>query len=173
MKKIDDNELLRLAEAGTPQKDIAALFNVSEPAICKRLKQLRQKAACIEALAPLTKKEKVFVQEIAAGKSQTQAALTAFDVGSMDSAKTIGYRLMKDTDIQTAISAVMEAAGLDVGHLVKRLKVHVDNNVDAHASLKAVDMGLKLHDVYPTQKRMNLNITAAVDPVDLEKFRRR
>lgn len=172
-RKIDDNELLRLISTGMEQQAIAQHFGVSAAAISKRLKHLRQMEARPAVLDKLTPKEQRFVIEVASGKSQTQAAIAAFNVGTMDSAKTIGSRLARDPDIQEAITAVMESEGLDRTHLVRRLKTHVDNDRDPNVSLRAVDMGLKLHDAYPASKSMNMNINADVDPVDLSLFRRR
>ncbi len=172
MRKINDAELLKLSEEGTPQKEIAAHFEVSEAAISKRLKRLRQIATRPAILDKLTAKEERFVMEIVQGNSQTQAAITAFDVGSLDSAKTIGCRLMKDADIQEAITAVMETEGLTRRYLVRKLKSHVDAP-DPQISIRAVDMGLKLHDAYPATRNLNINANMDVDPVDLSLFRRR
>ncbi|RII26686.1 MAG: hypothetical protein CXR31_09755 [Geobacter sp.] len=168
-RKIDDQKLLKLHAEGVEGKAIAERFGVSPAAISKRLKRLTRPPI----FDALTAKEERFVMEIAGGKNQTQAAMSAFDVGSLDSAKTIGSRLMKDTDIQEAITAVMEAEGLTRRYLVGKLKGHVDNAVDPSVSLRAVDLGLKLHDAYPATKNMNLNINVDCDPVDLSQFRQR
>ncbi|WP_298273311.1 terminase small subunit [Geobacter sp.] len=154
-----------------PQKAAAAHFGVSEAAISKRLRRLRQIAARPAVLDRLTEKEQKFVVAIVEGRTQTDAAEAAFDVTTRDSAKAIGNRLMKDADIKEAITAVMESEGLSRRHLVKKLKVHVDG-ADPQVSLKAVDMGLKLHDAYPAAKTMNLNVNLDVCPVDLSRYAR-
>jgi len=169
MKKIIDAELINMADSGTPQKDIAAHFGVSEAAISKRLKRLRQIAIRPAALDKLTAKEERFVMEIVQGNNQTQAALAAFDVRSLDSAKSIGCRLMKDDDIQAAISAVMETEGLTRRYLVRKLKDHVDGQ-DQQVSIRAIDMGLKLHDAYPATKTKNMNINADFTEADVSKW---
>ena len=107
--------------------------------------------------------------EIVQGSSQTQAAIAAFDVGSLDSAKSIGCRLMKDDDIQEAITAVMEAEGLTRRYLVHKLKSHVDSP-DPQASIRAVDMGLKLHDAYPASKTKSLNVNVDVTSADISRW---
>lgn len=168
-KKIIDEEMLRLADLGTPQKEIATHFNVSEAAVSKRLRRLRQIAARPAILDRLTEKEQKFVVAIAEGKSQTQAAMDSFDVSSRDSAKAIGNRLGKDPEIQEAITAILETEGLTRRYLVRKLKSHVDA-FDPTVSIRAVDMGLKLHDSYPAQKRANLNMNADVSPVDLSRW---
>lgn len=166
MKRVNDKELLDMLASGIPQKEIAAHFGVSPPYIAKRKKQLQIPAP----LAVLTPKEKRFVEEIATGASQTQAALTAFDVSSRDSAKALGCTLMKNPEIQEAITFVLESEGLSRRSLVRKLKTHVDAP-DPSVSLKAVDMGLKLHDAYPATKSMNINANIDIAPVDLEKYR--
>ena len=106
-----------------------------------------------------------------AGEAQTQSAITAFDVGSIDSAKAIGNRLMKDSDIQLAITTIMEQQGLTRSHLITRLKHHVDGS-DPNISLRATVEGLKLTDAYPATKNLNINAIVDCDPVDLSRFRR-
>lgn len=171
MAKIRVHDLLALQAEGLDQKTIARRMGVSPAAICQKLKRINQSANRPAILDTLTTKEERFVMEIAKGQNQTQAALQAFDVGSLDSAKTIGCRLMKDTDIQEAISAVMESEGLDKRYLVKKLKSHVDS-VDPTTAIRALDMSFKVADLYPANKNLNLNVTFAADPVDLSKYRR-
>ena len=170
MRKINDKELLKLADEGKEQKEIAEIFGVSPAAVCKRLKRLRQIATRPAILDKLTDKEQRFVAEIVSGKNQTQAALSAFNVGGMDSAKTIGCRLAKDPEIQEAITAVLESEGLSRRYLVRKLKTHVEG-IDPNVSLRAVDMGLKLQDAYPATKNLNINAALNIAPVDLEKYR--
>jgi len=171
-RKIDDKELLRLADGGTPQKDIAEQMGVSGAAISKRLKQLRSIAARPAILDTLTPQQQNFVVEIVNGKSQTAAALSAYNVGSIDSAKAIGNKLANNPAIQEAITAVMEAEGLTKGVLVKRLKDHVQGK-DASVSLKAVKTGLELFDSFPAAKSLRINANVECSPVDLSKYRNR
>jgi DNA-binding CsgD family transcriptional regulator len=171
-RKIDDKELLRLADGGTPQKEIARIMGVSGPAISKRLRKLRAVAARPEVLDALTPQQERYVMEVVSGKNQTQAALAAYECGSLDSAKTLGSRLAKNEVIQEAITAVMEAEGLTRGVLVKRLKDHVEGK-DASVSLKAVKTGLELHDCFPAAKSLRMNVNIEVSPVDLSKYRNR
>ena len=169
MKKINDTILIEMADRGEQQNAIAQHFGVSEAAISKRLKRLRQIAARPDILDKLTAKEERFVMEIVQGNNQTQAALTAFDVGSLDSAKTIGCRLMKNDDIKEAIEAVMETEGLTRRYLVRKLKSHVDG-VDPNVSLRATETGLKLHGVFPA-KDLTINVKRDICPVNLDDFR--
>lgn len=169
MRKIIDAELINLAEAGTPQKDIAAHFRVSEAAISKRLKRLRQIAARPAILDKLTAKEERFVLLVVQGSNQTQAALNAFDVGSLDSAKSIGSRLMKDDDIKEAINTLMETEGLTRRYLIRKLKNHIDAP-DPQVSIRGIDIGLKLHGAYPASVTKNMNINADITDADVSRW---
>lgn len=170
MRKINDSELLAMIDQGKLQKDAAAHFGVSGTAVSKRLRRLRPLGEKQKVLDRLTAKERVFVAEIVSGKTQSAAAAAAFDVTTRDSAKTIGCRLAKEPDIAEAITACMEAEGLSRRYLVRKLKGHIDAP-DANVSLRAVKIGLDIHD--PPIKR-NLNINANIDlcPVDLSRYRR-
>ena len=168
MKRINDRQLLEMIDAGKQQQECAAFFGVSGAAVCKRLKRLRP-GPRTAVLDKLTEKEERFALAVAGGCTVTDAALQSFDCTSRDSAKTIGHRLAKDADIQEAISVLMAETGLTRRHLITRLKQHTDHD-DPAVSLKAVDMGLKLTDSYPTQKRMNIEFQVAVAPVTLERY---
>jgi len=171
-RKINDEDLLRMAGEGIEQKEIARRFGCAPPSISKRLKQLRAVAVRPAVLDALTPQQERYVMEVAAGKNQTQAALAAYECGSLDSAKTLGSRLAKNEVIQEAITAVMETEGLTRGVLVKRLKDHVEGK-DASVSLKAVKTGLELHDAFPASKSVKMNINVDASPVDLSKYRNR
>ena len=95
----------------------------------------------------LSEKEQTFALAIAEGKTQTDAAMISFDVTTRDSAKSIGCRLMKQSDIQTAVSEIMQQEGLTRKYRVQKLKIHVDNR-DPHVSLKALDQTWKLDNSY-------------------------
>jgi hypothetical protein len=87
MRKTHDEEILKMLKAGKTQKEIAAHFGVSPPAICKRLKRLVPPPKSLEKL---TQKEQKFAIERAKGKTQTQAALASHDCASLASAKSLG-----------------------------------------------------------------------------------
>ncbi|KAF0218565.1 MAG: hypothetical protein FD174_2865 [Geobacteraceae bacterium] len=168
LKKIDDDILLQKISEGIDQKDIAALFGVSPAAVCKRLKRLTPQPP--SKLDSLTKREQFFCQEVARGRSQTAAALEAFDCGSRDSAKSLGSALAKAPHIQEAIQELMERVGLTREKRVRKLGEHVDSK-DAGVSLKALDMSFKLADEYPAQKQVSVSVNMDWFPVDLEAYR--
>lgn len=166
-KKIHDTEFLKLIDSGIPRKEIATRFGCSQAAISKRLARLRPEESEPLKIDSLTEKEQRFVTAIVSGDTQTNAVLKAYEVTTRDSAKSLGCTLMKNPDIRTAIAEIRERE-IPVPYLMKKLRQHCDSP-DGHLSLKAVDIGLKLHDAYPVSKQINANIT--VHPVDLSKYR--
>ncbi len=155
-RKIDDNLLLKLYQEGKEQKEIAKVFGCSPAAICKRLKRLIPPPlpASLEALTDAQKK---FAIGVASGQTITNAALSAFEVTSRASAKTIGHRLMKDPKVKEAIEDLMNEEGLSKRYRIKRLRQHVDSP-DGLISLKALDMSFKLDGSYAPEKHMNMDI---------------
>lgn len=151
MRRTDDHAILKMKAEGMTGKEIAAYFGVSPAYICKRLKRLTPVKEP-ESFANLTEKQKRFVLEKAEGKSNTDAAMVAFDVTSRDSAKALGYTMMKDPDVDRAIKDIMADEGLTKRHIVKKLKDLV-NHPDGHISAKGIDMSSKLMDLYPKEVR--------------------
>lgn len=150
MGKINHDELREMLKGGKSQADCARHFEVSEAAICKAVKRL--KANEIPAsMEKLTNKERAFVFNRAEGKNATQAALAAFDCGSLDSAKTLGCRLAKDPDITAAISDLMAQEGIPQRRRIQRLR-HLIECSDMTAVSKGLDMSWKLDGSYAPEK---------------------
>ena len=150
MKKIDDQVLQKMLEENTQQKEIAKHFGVSESAVSQRIKRLHQ-AAPPESFAGLTPKEQKFVLAKLEGKSNTSAALDAFNCGSVESAKTIGIRLAGDPDVTTAIHDLMHQEGIGRRYRVKRLR-DVINAADLGIVSRGLDMANKLTGEYAPEK---------------------
>ena len=170
MKRIDDNELIQMIEAGTPQRDIAKQMNVSESAISQRVSKLKRAAVQTEALEGLTQGQQTFALCVASGMNQTEAALQAFNCSDRDSARVMGCQTAKHPDVSEAIQMIMASEGLDRRSLVKRLKRHVYNDIDANISLRATTEGLKLMDCYPAAKNLNVNFESELPSIDLSRF---
>lgn len=169
-KKIDDDKLLEMLQQGMQQKEIAQIMEVSAPAICQRLKRLLPPP---DSLKKLTEKERRFVLEKVKGKkTNTEAALLSYEVGSRESAKVIGSQLMDKPEIRKAIDDLMELKGYGREFRVEKLGQHM-NNRDPNVSLKALDIGFKLANDYPPQRSINLNANLDITPVDVEKYRNR
>lgn len=164
MRKTDDEIILRMKAEGRKQQDIAAFFGVSGAAICKRLKRL-QPIQEPETFASLTEKQKRFVLAKAEGKTNTNAALEAFDFTTRNAAKSMGYSLMKDPDVNRAIQEIMAEEGLTRRHVVRRLRDIVDHP-DPHAAIKGIDVANKLSGDYAPEKR---DIRLAVGEVRIFK----
>ena len=144
-RRTDDSIILQMLEDGKQQKEIAAFFGVSAAAICKRVKRLHPPES--KALNKLSAKEQKFAIAISEGKTQTEAAMSSFDVTTRDSAKSIGCRLMKQVDIQIAVSEIMQQQGLTRGYRVYKLKQHIDNP-DPTVSLRGLDQSWRLDAAY-------------------------
>lgn len=166
-KKIDDTILLNMLQEGKSQKEVAQHFGCSPVAVCNRLKRLLPPPQSLEAL---TEKEQRFALEVAKGRTQTQAALSSFEVSSMESAKVIGSQLMSKPAVKQAIEDLLEHHGLSRSYRVLRLRQHVDH-ADPNVSLKALDMSFKLDASYPPSKNLNVNVDAELfQPVDLSPY---
>jgi hypothetical protein len=165
MRRTDDDTILKMKDDGKTGREIADYFGVSPAYICKRLKRL-QPLKEPESFSHLTDKQKRFVLEKAEGKSNTDAAMVAFDVTSRDSAKALGHTTMKDPDIQKAISEIMADEGLTRRHIVKKLKDLVDHP-DGHISAKGIDMSSKLMDLYPKEQKVTPQIIISAEKLNL------
>ena len=156
MRITNDDTILQMLKDGHTQKEIAEHFGVSPAAICKRVKRLLPPP---ESLQDLTEKEQAFAVAISKGMTQTDAAMTAFDVTTRDSAKSLGCTLMTKPDIQVAVGDLMQQQGLTRTYRVRKLKQHVDNH-DPNVSLKALDQSWKLEGAY-TEKQVHVTATYA------------
>jgi hypothetical protein len=136
------------------REEIAEHFGVSPVAICKRVKKLLPEP---ESFKKLTEKEKRFGVAKAGGKTQTQAALDAYDVSSRTVAKSMGSELMRREEIKTAVAELMWQEGLTKRYRVKKLKQHVDH-MDPNVSLKALDQSWKLDGAYGEKPHVEVNI---------------
>jgi phage terminase small subunit len=171
-RKIDDDILLKMIGEGKMQKECAEFFKCSAVAISKRLKKLNPAPVEPLLMDTLTGPQKKFVIEMANGASQTQAAFQAYDVTSRDSAKSLGSELMQNPAIREAIEEICNREGLTREHLIRRLKQHVDGK-DPGTSIRATELGLKVHGELVEKKvRVNINLDL-VAPVDLSKYRNR
>ena len=145
MRKTNDEIILKMTEEGKSQKEIAEYFQVSPAAICKRLKRL---APMPESFKDLTEKEKRFCLEVASGQTKTAAALASYECGSRESAKALGFQLTKRDDINLAIRDIMDEEQIGRRHRIRALKRHIDNEHDAQASLKGIDIANKMDGSY-------------------------
>ena len=155
MRKIIDTELLKLIDQGMNQKEAAHHFKCSEAAISKRLKRLR--LGIPTSFQGLTPKRQNFAIALASGKSSKEAAEISFDVSSAESARTIGKRLAINSDIQTAVSEILQLSGLTKTYRVNRLRELVDSP-DNGIALRAIEMTFKLDGSFSPEKHLHVEM---------------
>jgi len=165
-RKIDDIRLLEMAKEKVPQKEMAKVFKVSEPAVSKRLRKLIPPPN----LSHLTDKQAAFALAVAQGNTPTEAAFRAFDCKDRVSAKVMGCNMMKKPDINAGITELMDYHGLTRSYRVGKLRQHVDH-VDPNVSLKALDQTWKLEGAY-LEKHMNYNLDFSDICRELEEVNR-
>ena len=124
---INKSELLEMLKEGKMnQREMADHFGVSKPAITKMKKRF-QKQGLIDvipdSLFDLNEKERIFAVAVAGGKTQTQAAREAYPNATHESAKSMGYALMKKNDIKVTIAELMQSSGLTRTLRVEKLVV--------------------------------------------------
>lgn len=149
-RKIDDNKLLKLLEENKPQKEIAKILGVSEPAISKRLKRLAPPPDTPH-FDNLTNKEKKFVVEKVKGKSNIPAVIQSHDVTTKNSAKSMASQLMAKPEIEMAIHELMDHCGINKTYRIRRLKQIIDSK-DLNIAHKGLDMSFKLDGSYSPEK---------------------
>jgi hypothetical protein len=145
------------------QKEMAAFFGCSDAAISKRLKRL---IIPPESFEVLTDKEKKFVISKLSGKTNTAAAMDAYECTSLDSAKNLGSHLMQSQKIMDVI-AEMSKQGLTVPYRIGKLKTLIDH-IDPNIIHKGLDMSFKLDGSYAPEKSLNLNINLDISPEEIQ-----
>lgn len=168
MGKINYNELQAMLKNGKSQADCARHFRVSEAAVCKAVKRL--KAAVIPAsMEALTDKQRVFVLNLAEGKSATESALVAYDCASRDVGKTLGCRMAKDPDVTAALEDIMSQEGIPRRRRIQRLKDLIESN-DLSAVSRGLDMSWKLDGSYVPEK-LDVNVQIAAEMALIHEIR--
>ena len=167
MRLIDDKAMLEMLDQGLSQKQVAGHFKVSEAAVSKRLKRLRA-YQLPESFDKLTLKQQKFALSVAEGKSQTTAAMEAFDCADRTSGKALGSRMMKDPDVSIAIQDLLHQEGLGRRDRIRRLKALVMSK-DLSVAGKGLDMAFKIAGEYaPEQidiKARSLTIHADIEAI--------
>lgn len=171
MRKVDDRKLLEMIQEGIPQKEIAVHFGVSSAYICKRKKQLEAFKEP-DGFSRLTDKQKKFALAKVEGKSNTDAAMIAFDVTSRGSAKVLGCNTMKDPDVKTVISDILYQEGIGRRTRIKRLK-EIVFGPDMSVALRGLDMANRMDGAYEPEK-VEISVQSLVLKIDqeIEELRR-
>jgi len=137
-KPIDDSLIRKLRDEGLSLRKIGEKVGLSTVGVFKRLRRMLPRP-----FDKLTPKQKAYVAARVQGKSVTQSALEAFDCKDRASAKTIGYRLEKEPNIQACFADLLAAEGLDRSTRIRRLKQCIFHD-DANVALKGLEQSWKL-----------------------------
>lgn len=102
----------------------------------------------------LTPKQKIFVAEVAKGKSGTQAALVAYDTTDENSAKTIASQNLSKLNVKEALEPILAKHDINlntaiapIGKGLKALKMNEftgEVTEDIKLQMQASDRALKL-----------------------------
>ena len=168
MKLINDEIMMEMLNNGFSQKDVAQRFSVSEAAVSKRLKRLRA-YQLPESFDKLTLKQQKFALSVAEGKSQTAAAMEAFDCADRTSGKALGSRMMKDPDVSIAIQDLLHQEGLGRRDRIRRLKALVMSK-DLSVAGKGLDMAFKIAGEYAPEQ-IDINARMLSVHADIEAIR--
>jgi hypothetical protein len=150
MGKIIYSELQELLKNGKSQADCARHFHVSEPAICKAVKRLKAMTPPA-SMERLNEKKRLFVLNIAEGKNATDSAMAVYDCKNRDVAKSTGCRMLKDPDIQLALTDLMAQEGIPRRRRIQRLRDLIESN-DLSSVAKGIDMAAKMAGDYAPEK---------------------
>ena len=172
MGKINYDQLQELLKSGKTQTECARYFEVSAPAVCKAVKRLKA-LELPPSLERLTEKEKRYVLNRATGKSKAKSALLSFDCDNYDSAKSLGCRLSKDPDVQTALFDLMAQEAIPRRRRIQRLRDLIESK-DLTAVSKGLDMSWRLDGSYAPDKHLVLSasypeIVKKLEEIDKEE----
>ncbi len=118
----------------------------------------------------LTRKQTVFVRELATGKSGTQAAMAAYDVSNSKTASVIASQNLNKLSIREALDEALCLNGITPDLITSEIKALATKQVDkvsGDVKLKANIELLKLMGAYPGTKHANLNVNIKAGIKDL------
>lgn len=108
----------------------------------------------------LTRKQNVFVNELASGKSATQAALVAYNTSDPNIAKVIASENLTKPNIREALEEGLRTSGLSLSVITSNLGTIANSKpekISGDTVLKANIELLKLHGAYPDKKSFQFN----------------
>ena len=130
-----------------------------------------------------TRKQKNFVKEYVKSGNGAKAVVASYETENLKSAAVIAHRNLNSPPVQEYMQKILDSAGLSdkfiAEGLYKITKAGLSSRslkkVDPQDSLRAFDMGLKLRDRYPVQKKRIESLKVNVDLVgksteELEKI---
>lgn len=105
----------------------------------------------------LTRKQKIFVKGVVEGKTQTAAALEAYDT-DYNTARSIGTENLTKPAIVKAIHEALPDDLLATKHLALLNKLDERGEIDVQAVKSGLDMAYKIKGSYAPEKRTSLNV---------------
>lgn len=133
----------------------------------------------------LTKKQALFIKELANGRSATQAALIAYNTNDPNSAKVIASQNLTKLNIVEALKEAFELNGLSLTSIlgnIKELATHKSEKISADVVLRSNVELLKLSGAYPGKHSTQVSVDyhAKIDKlsnkelkVEIERVERR
>lgn len=110
----------------------------------------------------LTRKQAVFVRELASGRSGTQAAMVAYDVGDSKTASVIASQNLNKLSIREALEEALRSNGLSLSVITGNLGNLANSKpekISGDTVLKANSELLKLMGAYPDKKSFQMSIS--------------
>ena len=157
MGRIIKSELQELLKSGKSQADCARHFQVSEPAICKAVKRLKAMIPPA-SMEKLNENKRLFVLNIAEGKNATDSAMAVYDCKNRDVAKSTGCRMLKDPDIQFALTDLMAQEGIPRRRRIQRLRDLIESN-DLSSVARGIDLaGRMAGDFMPERIQIDVDV---------------
>lgn len=125
----------------------------------------------------LTRKQIVFVRELADGKSGTQAAMVAYDVGNAKTASVIASQNLNKLSIREALEEALRSNGLSLSVITSNLGNLANSKPDKISGdtvLKANVELLKLQGAYPDKKsfQMRMSVKTNIASMTIEEVER-
>lgn len=100
----------------------------------------------------LTTKQKVFITEVAKGKSGTQAALVAYDTTSVNTAKNIASENMAKPNVKEALAPILAKYDISLDTAIAPVGDALKDD-DINIRLKGHDRATKLLDLNTQDQR--------------------
>ena len=153
-RKTTDQDIIRAMEridrGEITQKEIAIELGVTPSALNQRIKRLRAQAVP-DSFKALSDKQKRFALAKAEGMTNMEAVKSAYDVTSNESAKSMATVLMRDPDVNLAITDLLAQEGIPKRRRVQRLRDMIECP-DLSIAGRGLDMGFKLAGDYALQQ---------------------
>lgn len=125
-----------------------------------------------EGISP---KQKAFARQyVKNGMNGTQAALQTYQTSDYATAGDIASDNLKRPEVRSEIERVLQDSGLALPILTDKLNdviaLPIEKKVSANERIRAIEIGLKLHNAFPAQKTLHghINLNKAYHDMDIK-----